>query len=801
MEAPSPSVRTVPPRARRKPAWRWSGSILTALTLLLGAVAIAASPARAAASERSSRPPAPRLTRAEDRAVSLASVSAVADESLGLVVTVKFKGDIERYLGQGNLTGGLLALVLNGQSSSSPPPTGIVADGGGFAAMPFPVSKRHGSRVSLTRGAVEAFSPDRSLRMLTPGQVNVFRTGNQVILYLGGLGLTQPVGVKLKVFSRNPTAAKHTVPVRTLTASAWQKLVQTKPTGVASVKVNTAQLTVAQLQGLRGNLATVLAHGLRPELRRQQRADAVLKSEVAHYATTGDLLQVSRASLVAALRRGAVGVTHLKTKIAQMNKVIGRVDTLITATAQPPVTVVQTDAGLGQELTAQPGLVNSTVEPQGLPLIDVDDRVRYQQFTGLGAAMTDSSAWLISQLSPSARLALTQALFGSPGVPNALGVPAVHLNFLRVGIGASGAMTVGAPYSYDDLVAGKTDPTLSQFSIAHDVPYIIPALQQALAVNPGLEILANPWSPPAWMKSNDSLDNPNARGTLLSSDYGPLAQYFVKFIQAYESYGVPVDALTPQNEPSSGTVATNYPGLTLPEPDEAQFIDRYLAPALRSAGLDTRIYGNDLSWDSSDYAGSLASGPAAVDLSGIAWHCYFGSPNVMSDLHQTAPGLDQIVSECSPEIRSFGTPEFLISSLRNWASAVSVWSLALDAGGEPVQPRNDCSGCLGPVTIDEQTQAVSFRPEYYQLGQVSAFVQPGAWRIDSPSLVTYGVNSANIETTTAGLDDVAFENPDGSKALVAYNNSGAPISFGVESDGSYFIYTLPGHAMTTFVWR
>jgi O-glycosyl hydrolase len=307
--------------------------------------------------------------------------------------------------------------------------------------------------------------------------------------------------------------------------------------------------------------------------------------------------------------------------------------------------------------------------------------------------------------------------------------------------------------------------------------------------------------PAAWMKSNDSLDNPNALGMLLSSDYGPFAQYFVKFIQAYESNGVPIEAITPQNEPSSGTVATNYPGMTLPAPDEAQFIDRYLQPALRSAGLNTRIYGNDLSWDSAGYAGALASGPAADDMSGIAWHCYFGSPSAMSDLHQATPGLDQIVTECSPEIRSFGTPEFLISSLRNWASAISVWSIALDADGGPVQPKNDCPGCLGPVIIDQQTGTVGFRPEYYQLGQVSAFVQPGAWRIDSQTFVSYGLNSSDIETITAGLDDVAFQNPDGSKVLVAYNNSGAPIEFGVDSDGSYFIYTLPAHAMTTFAWR
>lgn len=787
--------------ARIQPKPACVAPLAVVLLLLLGAGAAAASPVAVAKSKRSLEAPVPRLSVAEDRAVGLASVRAVGDESLGLVVTVKFRGNIERYLGQGNLTEGLLALLLDGKSSSAGP-FGLVADGGGFVPMSFPMRKRHGKQMTLVKGTVDAFGPERVLRKLAPGQINVFRTGNQVIFYLGGLGLSQPMGVKLKVFSRNPIRpSPRNNRVRALTGSAWRRLVQTRPTGVVSVNVNPTQLTVAQLGGVRGELASVLTHALRPELRREQRAHSTLSNEVARYATMGRLLGVSKATLVTDLRRSAAGIAHVKTKIAQMNKLLGRVDAVIAATADPPVTVVQTDPGLGQELTAQPGLVTSTVEPQDIPVIDVNDSERYQRFGGLGAAMTDSSAWLISQLPPSERLALMQAVFGSPGVSNALGVPAIDLNLLRIGIAAPGAMTVGAPYSYDDMPAGKSDPDLSRFSIAHDLPYIIPALQQALAVNPGLEILANPWSPPAWMKSNDSLDNPDGQGTLLSSAYRPLAKYFVKFIQAFQSYGVPIDALTPQNEPSSGTVSTDYPGLTLPEPNEAQFIAQDLQPALRSAGLNTRIYGNDLSWASSSYAESLASGPAGDDLGGIAWHCYFGSPEAMSDLHQAAPDLDQIVSECAPEIRPFGTPEFLISSLRNWASTVTVWSLALDPDGEPVQPGNDCPGCMGPVTINEQTQTVSFRPEYYQLGQVSAFVQPGAWRIDSPTFVTYGVNSSNIETVTAGLDDVAFLNPDGSKVLVVYNNSGRPISFAVDSDGRYFVYTLPGHAMTTFAWH
>ena len=464
--------------------------------------------------------------------------------------------------------------------------------------------------------------------------------------------------------------------------------------------------------------------------------------------------------------------------------------------------VVQTDPGLSQYLTLRPSLAMSPVKAPGMSVIDVDDAVRYQRFSGVGAAMTDSSAWLLDyELPADRRLALMQALFGNFGLPNAFGVPAIHLNFLRVAIGASGAMTVGAPYSYDDTPPGQTDSDLSGFSIAHDTSYLIPTLQQALAVNPGLEILANPWSPPAWMKGNDSLDNLGGSGTLLPSAFGPLARYIVKFIQAYEGLGVPISAITPQNEPSSGGSGTPYPGLTLPEPDEDRFIAQYLSPALRAAGLDTKVYATDHNWDRQAYANGVATGAAAGDLAGIAWHCYFGTPTVMSQLHQSSPSLDQIVDECSPELRSFGTPEFLISSLRNWARIVSVWSVALDPSGGPIQAANDCRGCTGPVTVDEQTQAVTFRPEYYQLGQVSAFVQPGAQRIASTSFAGYGQNASGVETITPGLDDVAFLNPDGSKVLVAYNNSRAPTSFDVGSDGRHFTYTIPARAMTTFTWR
>jgi len=242
-------------------------------------------------------------------------------------------------------------------------------------------------------------------------------------------------------------------------------------------------------------------------------------------------------------------------------------------------------------------------------MIDINPHVRYQQFTGIGAAMTDSSAWLIyDQLSATDRLRLMQDLFGASGI---------HMNFLRVPMAASDYTVSADPYSYDDMPTGQTDPSLSHFSIAHDLTYLIPTLQQALQVDPGLEIFANLWSPPGWMKANDALGNQNDQGTLLPSGYQPLADYFVKAIQQYAAQGIPIDAITPQNEPRTSGSGTTYPGLTLPEPDEAQFIAQNLAPALSAAGLRTNIYGNDLSWDSTAYANGLASDPAAGrDLAG-----------------------------------------------------------------------------------------------------------------------------------------------------------------------------------------
>lgn len=163
-------------------------------------------------------------------------------------------------------------------------------------------------------------------------------------------------------------------------------------------------------------------------------------------------------------------------------------------------TVVQTTGDLSQALRPLRTLRFAGDGPvRHVAVIHVRANVRFQRFAGVGAALTDSSAWLIgTQLSPAARRSLMSQLFGVAGI---------HLSFLRLPMGSSDFSVAGQPYTYDDLPVGESDVALAHFSIGHDLAYVIPTLQQAVALNPRVEIVAIPWSPPAWMKGNSALNN------------------------------------------------------------------------------------------------------------------------------------------------------------------------------------------------------------------------------------------------------------------------------------------------------
>jgi glucosylceramidase len=175
----------------------------------------------------------------------------------------------------------------------------------------------------------------------------------------------------------------------------------------------------------------------------------------------------------------------------------------------------------------------------------------------------------------------------------------------------------------------------------------------------------------------------------------------------------------------------------------------------------------------------------------------------MDALRRVAPQLDEIVDECSPGlITPTPTSEIVIASLRDWASTVALWNLALDRTGGPVEvPNHGCPGCIGLARVDEQSGAVSLTRSYYQLGQASAFIAAGAQRIASTHFVSYAYPRAGVNVVTPGLDDVAVRNPDGSLVLVAYDNAATAIRFAIRWRGRTLPYVLAPGAMVTVAWN
>lgn len=454
------------------------------------------------------------------------------------------------------------------------------------------------------------------------------------------------------------------------------------------------------------------------------------------------------------------------------------------------VKVVETDADLSRHLSPMPARLFTAKAPGDVPVIRVKENVRYQQIQGVGGAMTDSSAYLIhNELAAGTRATLLNKLFS----PSEAG-----LSLVRVPMAASDYTAGGQPYSYDDLPAGQSDPDLSHFSVSHDDAYIVPAVQAALKANPSAKVIATAWTPPPWMKTNGSYNNLGFSGHLLPGDWPLLAQYFVKFIQAYARRGIPIAAVTPQNEPRS---PASYPSMSFAVENEAKWIAQDLRPALKRAKLPTSVFGGEVSLSAADYVLSLAR-VRKSGLDGITTHCYHGDPYVLSQVHDIDPALRLEVSECATDLTPYAPAEIVIGSMRNWASAVALWNLALDPTGGPVQkPNTGCGNCKGIVTIDPTTHRVTYNLAYYQLAQIGRFVAPGARRVDTNHFVSYYNGGGNHYGASAGVDDMAVRNPDGSLTLVAYNNTAVAARFAIEWKGRYITYELPSHGTATFSWN
>jgi glucosylceramidase len=406
----------------------------------------------------------------------------------------------------------------------------------------------------------------------------------------------------------------------------------------------------------------------------------------------------------------------------------------------------------------------------GAPVVRVDPSVAYQEMEGFGAALTDSAAWLLqNRLSPAQRADVMAKLFSADG--------GIRLSYLRLPLGASDFAL--RHYTFDDTCC-----SLGDFSIERDRAYVLPLARQARALNPDLKYLGTPWSAPAWMKDSGSLTT----GKLLGDQYAAYADYLRKAVEAYAREGVPLAALTVQNEPQHepGT----YPGMRFEWFDELNFV-RVLGPKMAGSGVKLLTF--DHNWDMAWYPKASMNESGREFYAGSAWHCYGGAPGAMSEVHDAHPDKDVYFTECSGGgwATNFGdnvrwyAENLIIGAPRNWAKTVLFWNLALDPAGNP--HAGGCENCRGVVTVDQNTGAVTYNEEYYALAHVSKFVRPGARRVRS-------------DDPTADVLSVAFRNPSGELVAVVLNKAGRAQTVRVEQGGRSFAFAVPAGSLATFVW-
>jgi glucosylceramidase len=417
-------------------------------------------------------------------------------------------------------------------------------------------------------------------------------------------------------------------------------------------------------------------------------------------------------------------------------------------------------------------------DPANAKTVAIDPATTFQEIEGFGASLTDSSAWLIHEfLNATERQAVLTELFDPDD--------GIGLSYLRQPMGASDFRL--QEYSYDDLPTGvTTDYALTHFSIAYDENYIIPTLQQILSINPTVRIMGSPWSPPVWMKTSGSIGG----GSLKSNVYPTYANYFVKFIQAYAAHGIPIDAVTLQNEPYYEP--WSYAGCRMEPADQVKLV-KEMGPAFMNNNIATKILVWDHNWDNTDYALTiLADSVARGYIDGVAWHHYSGDASAQTTVHNAYPDIATYFTEGSDgtwndngfDADLMRNGIFVVDTIRNWAKVIVKWNLALDQSNGP-KIAGGCDTCYGVVSINQDTRQVTPKPHYYALGHASKFLQPGAVRIAS--------SDGNIRT-------VAFKNTDESVVLYAVNSNASGDTLKLEWSGQWAIIAIPARSIITFRW-
>ena len=413
-------------------------------------------------------------------------------------------------------------------------------------------------------------------------------------------------------------------------------------------------------------------------------------------------------------------------------------------------------------------------------LVQLFPQIREQTMEGFGGAFTESSAVNYHRLGKEQKKELIEAYFGDKGLRYHLG--RVSINSCDFALGN---------YTYVE----EDDATLHSFSIAHDRQQIIPMIQAAMERTGGkMHFLASPWSPPAYMKTNGEMNH----GGKLKEEVRELwAQYFVKFIREYREAGVPITAVTVQNEPAA---VQTWNSCTYSAEEEGLFVAKHLGPALERAGMkDVDIY----VWDHNKellyqrFRDAVSVPGADRYIAGAAMHWYTGDHfDAIEILRKQYPGSKLMFSEGCVEYSRFADrgevrkeemyAHDMIGNFRAGVSTFLDWNLLLDEQGGPNHVGNFCAA---PVMLEpEEQDGYVKKLMYYYIGQFSRYIP---------------AESVRIATTqyTDGLEVCAFLTPSAERVLVVLNKSeeNRPVVIREEEEG--FHDEIAAHSIVTYVMQ
>ena len=461
-----------------------------------------------------------------------------------------------------------------------------------------------------------------------------------------------------------------------------------------------------------------------------------------------------------------------------------------------PVATVYTTTGSGtQRLDASVAELLTT--PNMAPTtIQIDPAQTYQTMDGFGFAITYSTCYNLMKMDPVERAAFLKKTYST--------TEGYGVSYARISIGCCDFSST--EYSLCD------EQGLEHFALHNDeTQYVIPILKEILAINPDVKIIAAPWTCPKWMKVNN-LDNLQPYDSWTDGHLNPAmradyAKYFVLFVQAMKQQGIDIYAVSPQNEPLNHA---NCASLYMPWQEEAPFVME-LAKAFNQNGIDTKIYVFDHNYnydgneDQNDYpvkvydamGGSFEGSELVV---GAAYHDYGGSNTELTDIHNQAPDKELIFSESSIGTWNDGRnlSKRLIEDMKNvtlgtvnqWCKAVLVWNLMLDQNMGPNMD-GGCQTCYGAVDISTDYKTLSYNSHYYVISHMSSVVRPGAVRI--------GTTQRSVNKS--GVVYSAFQNADGSYALVILNASDEALTPTVSDGTNHFQVAVPAQSVVSCKWN